>query len=199
VVSSGSSSDPLPAKIVDALERLARGQRRFRQATASRHGLTPLQLDLLTAVAGGPPPQPTVGLLARELGVTQPTITDSVGTLEAKGLVARARSPRDRRQTHVTLTRSGRALIVDVVVADRVLADTVARMPRHNQESTLEVLLALIGAMVDAGIIDVARTCGTCRFHRYAPETGHRCALLGIPLLPADLRVNCPEHERAAG
>ena len=80
-----------------------------------------------------------------------------------------------------------------------MLADTVARMPRHNHESALEVLLALIGTMVDAGIIDVARTCGTCRFHRYEPETGHRCVLLGIQMLPPDLRVNCPEHERAAG
>ena len=75
-----SAADPdrptgpaLPAKVVDALARLARGQRAHRQAVATQHNLTPLQLELLVTLGQAPPPEPLVGALARELAVTQPT------------------------------------------------------------------------------------------------------------------------------
>lgn len=186
----------VPAKIVDALDRLARGHRKFRQSIASRHGLTPLQLDLLLTLAAGPPPDPVVGLLAAELGVTQPTVTDSLRTLESKGLVSRDRRIGDRRQTGVTLTGSGAALVEGSKRADRELLNAITGMPLSAQEEALEVLLGLIGHMVSSGVIEVARTCVTCRFHRRA-NGGHRCTLLAVDLPVSELRVNCPEHEPA--
>ena len=71
-------------------------------------------------------------------------------------------------------------------------------MPGEVQESTLESMLRLIGLLLDVGIIDVARTCFTCRFHRQLSDTGHHCGLLGIDLQTADLRVNCAEHQPVA-
>jgi DNA-binding MarR family transcriptional regulator len=199
VVIDDLAADPLPGKIVDAIDRLARGQRQFRQAIASRHGLTPLQLDLLSTVAAGPPPEPVVGMLAVELGVSQPTITDSLRALESKNLLVRARSMRDRRRTGVALTAGGLALAGELDRAQDRLRAAVAAIPRDLQETTLEAMLRLIGLLLDVGIIDVARTCFTCRFHRQWYDTGHHCTLLGIDLHTADLRVNCAEHQPALG
>jgi DNA-binding MarR family transcriptional regulator len=169
--------DTLAATIVAALDRLARGQRTFRQAAASEHGLTPLQIEILATVAAGPPPEPLVGLLARELGVTQPRADEA-----------------DRRRSILSLTHQGSTVVGRVASAERRIVEAVAGAAPADQEAAVVVLLGLIARFVDAGIIEVARTCMTCRYHELAAGR-HHCALLGVDLVPATLRVNCPEHE----
>jgi DNA-binding MarR family transcriptional regulator len=198
VAGAADQDQPLATRVVAAMDRLARGQRSHRQAIASRHGLTPLQLDVLSTLATSPPPEPLVGLLAVELGVAQPTVTDSLQALERKGLVTRGRDPIDGRRTRIDLTDAGRALVELVASGDRHLVQEVATLPRNDQETALELLLTLIGRQLDAGVIDVARTCLTCRFHQPVPEGNHHCTLLDMPLPRADLRLNCAEHEARA-
>ena len=195
----GSSDRPgdLPGKVVAALDRLARGQRSRRQLATARHGITPLQADLLMTLSAGEPPMPVVGLLARELGVSQPTVTDSLRALERKRLIARHRHPSDARRVSAVLTAAGTRLVAELAAGDRELIGAVAGLDLSGQEVMLESTLVLIARLVDSGYISVARTCLTCRFHEF-DDAGHRCALLDMALGPADLRVNCPEHELAA-
>jgi DNA-binding MarR family transcriptional regulator len=189
----GDRHDDLAAKIVAALDRLARGLRRDRQAFATRHGLTPLQLGLLRTIAEGPPPQPLVGLLATELGVAQPTITDSLAALDRKGLLRRGPDAADRRRTAVALSAEGEDLVGRA--GDHALFEGVAALDPKAQEALLPALLAVIAHLVDAGVITVARTCLTCRFHRSDTPGGHHCTLLKLDLPPSGLRVNCPDHQ----
>lgn len=184
--------EPLPTRVAAALDRIARARRVRRQAVATRHGLTPLQVELLTTLAGGPPPPPQVGLLAAEVGVAQPTATDSVRALERKGLVGRGGG----RRPALALTAAGRLLAEDLALADQDLVRAVEALPAAAQAATLEALLTLISRLVETGAVTVARTCLTCRFHEHDGAV-HRCTLLGADLPPADLRVNCPEHELA--
>lgn len=190
-------ADGVATKIVTALDRLVRGQRSHRQAIAFRHGITPLQLDLLLTLADGPPPEPQVGLLAVELGVTQPTLTDSLNALERKQLIGRQRDDFDRRRIVITLTARGAELVELIAHDTRELVDRIAALPDDEQEPLLAALLALIGHHLDVGMITVARTCLTCRFFEPRPGDAHRCSLLNLELQRRDLRVNCPEHERA--
>lgn len=193
---SADRPEALPGKIAAALDRLARGQRAHRQAVATRHGLTPLQLDVLGALRDGPPPEPLVGLLATELGVAQPTVTDSVRALERKGLVRRHRDAHDGRRAALTLTAAGHRLASDLDVVDDALVHAAGALPLAVQEAVFEALLALIAHLVDTGAITVARTCLTCRYHHHDGST-HRCALLDVDLPRGELRVNCPEHQPA--
>lgn len=72
-------------------------------------GLTPTQLGVLEAILHKGP------LTQRELGrkvlTSAGNMTDVVDKLEARGLVCRTRSARDRRIVSVTLTPAGKALI----------------------------------------------------------------------------------------
>jgi DNA-binding MarR family transcriptional regulator len=185
---------PVADKIVAAIDRLARGQRAHRQVVATAHRLSPLQLELLATVGSGLPAEPTVGQLARELAVAQPTVTDSVRTLEGKGLLARESDPTDRRRSRVTLTAAGAALVDQLQAGDRNLVDAVSGLGDARQGQLLEGLLDLIAAMVHHGVIDVARTCTTCQHHRLSPDGTHHCTLLQVDLPAASLQVNCPEH-----
>ncbi len=193
-MTSGDRPADLPGRIVAALDRLARAQRAHRQTVAERHSLTPLQLDLLRVVADGAPPEPVVGQLARELAVSQPTVTDAVHTLARKGLLARRRDPADARRRVVELAPRGAALATELQQVDGPLRDAVAALDPTAQEDTLRSLLGLIAGFVDAGVITVARTCLTCRFHKELVPGRHHCTLLAMDLARGDLRVDCPEH-----
>jgi DNA-binding MarR family transcriptional regulator len=75
-------------------------------------GLTAARFDVLHALTGT---DRTYGKyqsrLRRTLGVTRPTVSRMLRSLEERGLVSRERSRIDRRQVDVRLTDSGRALI----------------------------------------------------------------------------------------
>lgn len=180
--------------IVAALDRLARAQRRHRQAVASASGLTVLQVELLLCLAGGVGASPSVGTLAREVGVSQPTATDSLRALVAKGLVVLAPGARDRRRRVAALTTQGRRLVAEVARADEAVRAVVAGLDPRDQDATLTALLGIIARFVEAGLIEVARTCLTCRFHRVSDAGAHHCTLLRSDLAPGQLRVDCPEH-----
>ncbi|HRN28465.1 MAG TPA: MarR family winged helix-turn-helix transcriptional regulator [Terrimesophilobacter sp.] len=193
VESSDDRPRGLPGKIVAAFDRIDRGIRSHRQRIATEEGLSALQADLLRVLGEGPPPPATPGALATELGVRQPTVSDSLRFLERKGLIRRYPTPEDRRQTATTLTDTGRAVLHRLTEADRMLRDSVAGLAEGRQEQTFEVLLGVIERMLDSGIITVARTCTTCRFFQPGvPEA--RCNLLQIALPTQELRVNCPEY-----
>ncbi|TXI45371.1 MAG: MarR family transcriptional regulator [Mycobacterium sp.] len=188
--------EPLAAKIAVALDRLARARRIDRQATAADRGLTVLQVELLSTLADGPPPPPTVGAVAIEVGVAQPTATTSLQALERKGLIERSEDPDDARRAVLGLTPSGREVVQEIASANLDIVRAIENLPTPVQEATLESLLRIIAHLVDAGTVSVTRTCLTCSFHR-EQGGGHHCTLLGVDLPTGDLRVNCPEHEAA--
>lgn len=183
--------------LVAALDRLGRGLRTHRQAVAGELGLTPLQAEILLVLADAPPPEPVVTALAAELGVRQPTASESVAALVRKGLVDRTPAPDDRRVTTLALTVDGREVAVAVSAADDVLVDAAATLPAGVQGAAVHALLELIGAMLDRGVIDVARACTTCRFYRRVAD-GAACELLQVPLTARTLRVDCPDHQPRA-
>lgn len=188
----------VPDKIIAALDRLSRARRLHRQAVASAHGLSTLQVDLLMTLARGLPTEPSVGVLAHEMGVTQPTTTDSLRTLERKGLVRHQRPELDRRRHVWALTSDGARLAAEADRSDHAARDAIARLDDTQQDATLTALLNVITSFVDTGAIQVARTCLTCHFHQQTAGDGHHCSLLGTDLTTAELRVNCPEHVPAS-
>ncbi|MFC4055000.1 MarR family winged helix-turn-helix transcriptional regulator [Actinomadura syzygii] len=181
------------AKTVDALERLTVAYRAFSQQMAGAQGLSPLQLQLLTVLAAGPPPAANVDALHRELQVTQPTVSDAVTALIGKGLVTRRRDPSDRRRFALSLTPAGRETADSIAAQRGELVSIVETLPEGERETVLNSLLLLIAHLHREGVITVARTCLTCRFHEMH-DNGHHCTLLNTRLGTADLRVNCPEH-----
>lgn len=187
-------SGDLAARVVAALDRLAHARRAQRQSFATDNGLTLLQVDVLTMLSDGPPPQPLVGSLANEIGVSQPTVTDSVRALERKGLIRRDCDPADARRVLITLTPDGRHLVERSRAAEQAFVAAVDALPAVAQERAFEALLGVIANLVADGTISVARTCLTCRFHRHDGAI-HHCTLLRADLPVRDLRVNCREHQ----
>lgn len=143
-----------------------------------------------------------MGELAREFGLTPATVSGAVGALERKGLVQRGGDLDDGRAVALHLTPRGRELAGELGAWDRPLRERLRGFSREEKEGALWLLLRLIGALQEEGVITVSGMCVSCRyFLPYAhpgAERPHHCALLKAPLAAGELRLDCPDHEPAA-
>lgn len=105
-------------------------------------GLTPTHARILTAVrrARGV----TVMALGRAVGLAKQTLAPALAELEARGLIARQRSPRDGRERLVVLTDAGVAATEAAVKAQRARLRIAYRAGGPAAVSSAMQLLAAI-------------------------------------------------------
>src|SRR5689334_22171797 len=89
------------------LKRAHQGTLRFARLALAPFGLTPARFDLLYALHTVPVRGMLQSLLRRVLGVTAPTVSRMLRSLEGLGLLVRRRSHPGARQRWVQLTEQG--------------------------------------------------------------------------------------------
>lgn len=195
---NAQAQDP-DRRITAALERLSHVFRVRLWQENRRHGLSPIQVQILVFLLFQNRSRATVGGLARELNVTAPTISDAVRMLVKKGLVQARREETDRRMLTLMLTARGRTTAREASSYADDIHEQVVRLAPDRKAALLPSLLQLLAALHGAGLVSRARMCLLCRFYDGTPE-GDRayCRLMQKPLGPLDLRVDCPEHKPAA-
>jgi DNA-binding MarR family transcriptional regulator len=195
---SGAPPD-LDAKLVAALERVGQALRVQMWDKAKQHGLSPTQLQVLLRLASDPPTRRRIGVLAAELDVTHPTVSDAVAVLRRKGLVDR--DPGGRKAA-LSLSAGGRALADGLADWDQRTRQQLAQLAASDKHPTLRLLLDLIAGLQRSGAITVARMCVTCSFFRRDAHPNslrpHHCALVDAPMGSGELRIDCAEHEPRA-
>lgn len=148
-----------------------------------------------------PPEEGRVGELARRFDLAAATVSDAVGTLVEKGLVAKEPDPSDRRARVLTLTDDGAATAEYLGDWAGAVREALSSVPDEEKAVVMETLMDLIASLEQRGVITIARMCRTCRFFgedaHVDPSAPHHCNLLDMRLAPEDLRVDCPEHEPA--
>ena len=95
--------------------QLAGFLRRRRQA-AEAVGLEAQQYELLLAIKGLPAgKQPTVKQIAEQLQIQHHSAVELASRLAKRGLLQRERSPADRRQVLLSITKTGEKIVEQVV------------------------------------------------------------------------------------
>lgn len=186
------SDDPLNAHLARLLERIGEVSRAMRWEEATGSGLSPLQLRILGFVADHAGQPVGVARLAEELQVTKPTVSDSVRLLVERGLLSRKADPLDGRSHALRLTATGRKHLP----AAEPFSEALASLPVQERETLLLALMRLLEALLTSGDVQVQRMCWTCAHYRGDRNTSHHCMLLRKDLSVAELRTDCPEHER---
>lgn len=109
---------------------------RYSEEVTRRHGMTPLQYQLLLQIKGYPSPGPvTVSALAERLQAQHHGVVALVTRCENLGLVQRCPSEKDRREVHVRLTAKGEQCLQRLAELHR--AELIAlhgkfRVPRRS-------------------------------------------------------------------
>lgn len=186
-------ADNTSSKVVAALERLSEAFRVLLWQEGKQHGLSPIQIQLLTFLLHYPEEKRTITYLAGHFNMTKATISDAVKSLETKKYVVRKVSEQDTRSHTLHLGRSGKTLARKVEQFAQPLSNIVGMMMPAARDNLLEQLLQLIYQLNQEGVITPQRMCLNCRF--YARKKGHYCNLVQSPLKSGDLRVDCPEFQ----
>jgi DNA-binding MarR family transcriptional regulator len=188
-------TEGVDTKLVGALDRAGHALDAELRRSARAAGLTGTQARVLLRLSAEPVERRRVGALAAEFDVRQPTVSDAVSALERKGLVRRRAARDDARAVDLELTGRGRRVAAAIGDWDERVRVSLSELARERKEAALSLLLDLLGDLNRKGVIAEARMCTTCRFFRRQAESPPYCELLEIELEPADLRVDCPEHE----
>lgn len=191
---------PLAQKIAHAFAKVGLVMKASDWEVAGRVGLNPAQGQVLSLLLSRHPQPMRLADIASELAVSCASASDSVAALESKGYVSKKRSRRDGRALAIGLTAKGRACARKADGHPNVVADSIEKISTDEQVAVLRVLLHMIREMQLRRSIPVSRMCVTCRYFRpnvhRDPEQPHHCALVDSPFGDANLRVDCPDHER---
>lgn len=195
------AQDPaLVRKLRDGLDRIATAMKSEQWSTAEPLGLNPAQAGILQVLVSRQPDGLRIKDIARHVGVSQPSATDSVSALSRKGLVEKMPDPDDARATRVKPTDAG------MKAASRTPTSTpvehaLASLGDESLETLLTLTIRIIRALQIAGAIAPQRLCVTCaHFRPHAhpdPSAPHHCGFVDAPLADRMLRLDCGDHETA--
>lgn len=186
-------------QIAAALARIGVILRSFAWEQSEGADLTPTQAQILARLASLGPSR--VSVLATDLGVTQPTLSDAVAALQRKGHVARGADPRDGRAVLLRLTASGRRQAEAAAAPPPALLAALETLLPKDRDAMQRGLVGLIRALQVARAIPVQRICVTCTHFRPHAHTDaaapHHCAFVDAAFADAALRIDCGDHEAA--
>jgi DNA-binding MarR family transcriptional regulator len=141
-------------RVLAALRRIVRAIDLHSRHLMDQFGVTGPQLVALQELARlGEVP---VGLLARQVHVSHPTMTGILDRLERRGLITRVRDERDRRRMNVTATDRGRQILEQAPspLQDR-FRNQFSRLEEWEQTQMLATLQR-IAALMAAEELDAA-------------------------------------------
>lgn len=133
------AAPPVHARLVEGLERIATALRADDWVRARSASVNPTQLAILRLLDSRHLGW-TVKELSLQLGVSQPTVTDSILALERKALIEKRADPAD-----------GRA---------------AAALGDGDQEQLLVQLVSVIRQLQEQGAIPIQHMCVSCRHFR---------------------------------
>ena len=182
-------------EIVAGAESLRQFTRLSRLLRARDHskGLNPAQWEALRYLAIANRYSNTPGAMARYLGTTKGTTSQTVLSLEKKGLISKQAKSGDQRQTGLALTEKGLALLNDDALA-AFAGDIEAlkpKMRRRFSRAVSDLLTSEIRRLEEPSF----GVCNSCRYFREVGngEASH-CMRFASSLSVADEMLICVEH-----
>lgn len=177
------------AHLIERLGRLLR-------AGDHASGLNPAQAEALRYLARANRFSRTPAALAEYLGSTRGTVSQTLISLETKGLIERQTNARDGRSVVFALTKAGSGFLVAGPAQGLATAIDQAGIASDLATNLEAGLLALIAARGGRAF----GACHTCRHFRRDQHAGaapHHCALLDEALSETDQALICAEQTAA--
>lgn len=194
-------NEDLESKITAALERIGQAYRLRLWDYAQKNKLSPVQAQILIFLHEHEDIAAGISLLAKEFGLTKPTVSDAVKKLRMKGLVEYSSLARDKRRKVLVLNKAGIQVVTQLLSWADAFRQVVQNLPKGVRMELWRNLVLLIIGLQQRGLINIGRMCIKCRnFQAQHLSTGkytYYCALLGMPLTPWNLRMDCTEFQAA--
>lgn len=190
-------SQPLPDALASALRRLAHLAQTSLWDQWASHKLTPTQRKILMFL-GTHRDVVRLSAVAKELGVTPASASDSVTALENRGLLRKRRNNEDARAVAILLTPEGRKALGALAALPDSMGTAFGSLSGDEQEAFYRMAIKMIRSLQEAGAMPITRMCVRCKYFdpfRYPDSaTPHHCHLVGAPFADRHLRIDCPDQ-----
>jgi DNA-binding MarR family transcriptional regulator len=192
---------PPASRIVDGLSKLAKVIRQQAWSEAWGKGLTPTQGQILLSLSCHPEKRRTLPELSSDLGVSKVTACLTIQVLARKRLVRKERRRRVLDKLYVKLTPKGEEAATEASRWTELLASIIQTLPSAQQVDLHRALVRLITTLQERKEIAVSQMCVTCNYFRANvhddPAAPHHCEFIGKPFGDGQIRLNCPDHQKA--
>lgn len=181
-------------KILSALERVSQAFRTLLWLEGKALSLNPIQIQVLSYLWKQPPARRRVSAISQAFDLSRASVSDTIKSLEKRGLVSREPHPQDSRSSILSLTASGLdAAFRTSSYAAKVL-ESLQNLEKEEKDHMYWSLNHLIRDLNASGVITIQRMCLNCHHYEYGDQ-GHYCHLLGQGLKVSDLKMDCGEHQ----
>lgn len=183
------AQDDIASSIADLVERLGRLVR----SRGYAHDLNPAQWEALRYLSRCNRFSNNPSALASFLSATKGTISQTVSSLERKGLLSKVPRAGQGRSLSLALTARGKAMLAHDPIVD-LKAAAIELGPEANRLAVqLQHLLAECQALYR---IRSFGKCNTCRYFEADAPGGnpHRCSLMGVQIDAEEAYQICAEH-----
>jgi len=192
-----SGGNSVEKKIFGALEKISHVLRFLAWKKATELALTPIQLQILIYLLRGSPERGKVGLLAREFNISKASISDTIRLMVDKKLVEKSFNGTGGRDFIIELTPMGVEMANKAAQMDAEILNAITRILPAGRTSLFSRLGEILLDLQRAAVMPVQRMCQTC--HHYSTmDNKHFCGLLERSMRPAQLQLDCPEHQMSA-
>ncbi|HSE60385.1 MAG TPA: MarR family winged helix-turn-helix transcriptional regulator [Nitrospiraceae bacterium] len=192
--------EPLQNRIANGLSKIALAIKSRAWREGGNQWLPPLQAQTLRLLLKRVGHDTPVSLIAQDLAVTMPTVSEMLRVLMRKGMIKRVQSKDDHRVFNIELTAKGKREASRLSEWPYLLAAT-QDLSQAEQVSLLRATIKVIRSLQDQGEISTARMCVTCRYfrpHAHQDEVNpHHCEYVDAAFGDHLLRVDCSEHQAA--
>ena len=189
-VMSGTGAEHIAALI----ERIGR----LLSTDAHAAGLLPVQWEVLRYLHRANRFSRIPAALTAYLGLTKGTVSQTLRTLEGKGLVQKRVDPGDRRSKRLSLSHAARRLLREDPLAETATA--IGRLAESQRVTLGRALEAILSTRLEARQRQPFGQCRDCRYfaQQHAAGAPHYCLLLEEPLAEDESGLICHEQRPVA-
>lgn len=180
--------------IYDHVERLSELLRVDSRQAGAKHGLQPIQLEVLHYLSACNRYSDTPMAVTEYLGQTKGTVSQTLKLLESKGLLSKIPDQQDRRVSHLKISPEGKALLQQTIPSPMFIR-ACESLSDEKQSEIVSTLKELLLTLLQENRMKTFGVCGTCRYNTKAENEEFFCDLVKQPLTNNDITLICREHE----
>jgi len=187
----------LNKKIASLLERLSQLIRALQWEIGKKKNLTPLQIQILQFLKNRKKEEIYLGKIARELGVSKGTLSESFKVLKSKNLLKGNLNLKDKRFVNPSLTPYGKKVVDELDSIQNIFSNYIFKFKEKDKKTVAKFLAKILAFLYFDGYISYARLCFTCQnFKKISlKDENFFCSLLGKKMKTYEIKLECQFHK----
>jgi MarR family transcriptional regulator, organic hydroperoxide resistance regulator len=177
----------------EMIERITRLLQSDARSLGAYLDIQPIQLEALHYLTSCNRYSNTLQGVTEYFGLTKGTVSQTIKTLEKKGLLQKKTDKQDKRVIHLTVSSSGKKLLQKTLPSP-IIDESFAALSIQKREQLMGNLQILLREIQKANSMKTFGVCHTCKFNKKLDGGSFLCELTKEKLTKEETTLICREH-----